>query len=352
MKNSVPRLIRILIAIVLLFTVTVITISSTNDVSADLQRYELYNASWFDTQNCCDNFWLGQTFTAISDHTVNQLKIYFSRNICFGSAPCEPGIIHAVIKNVTSNGSPYGPALCSGSIDGNNLPVGYSWQMINMSEYNLTAGYRYAIILYNAEPCATGPFGWLIEDGNPYHGGNLIQSNDSGNTWTANNDFDFNFEVWGGPVIPLSGGGNNPLTDSSSSNSGTVSVSTTPNITVLNITSTPANAIAGQPINIMANVVNRGELPGSYDVVLRVNDNIENTKQVIVPGNEAVPVEFTVYKDTPGNYTIDIDGQKTYFSITGQHKGNGVDGTTIAYILMGILVFTTIIVLIRYLTTR
>lgn len=324
----------------------------TTSVSANLELYEHFNASWFDTYSGCNSNWLGQTFTATSDHTVNAVKLYFARYVC-GQDPCNPGIINVIIKRVSDTGEPTGQVLSSSTINGNSFPSGYSWQMVTMSEYNLTSGIRYAIILYNTSTCDTGVFGWLIEDNNPYAAGNLIESDDSGDTWIPHNNFDFNFEVWGGPIPEETGAYNNySFLDSSSNNANQTFFSSPPDIKVLNILSQPANAMVGQPIQIMANVVNRGDLPGNFNAVLKINNNIETSKQITVPGNEAVPVEFTIYKEEPGNYTVELNGQKTYFSITGQNENNNINSNAITFIILGILILSTVVILIRYLSTR
>jgi hypothetical protein len=354
MKNLSHTITNISITIILLLAIMGAIVISNTPVSADLQLYEHYNASWFDNYTACDTNWLGQTFTAASSHTVNAVKIYFSRPFCVPD-PCNPGTIHAVIKRTADDGTPTGPVLSSGTINGDDFPVSYSWQTITMSEYNLTAGNRYVIILYNTSPCATGSFGWLIQDGSPYPDGNLIESNDSGATWIKRDSYDFNFEVWGGPIP------DNPQeipdytflsSDSSGSTPEHILSSAPPAITILNISSQPAIASAGQPVTIMANVVNRGEQTGNCSVLLKINDQIETSKQLTVPGNEAVPVEFTVYKEEPGNYAVDINGKKTYFSVTGQQQDNTDNIKNIAFIVLGVLVLSTVVIFIRYLSTR
>jgi hypothetical protein len=247
-----------------------------------------------------------------------------------------------------------GQVLSSGTVNGNNFPLGYSWHMVTMSEYNLAANSRYAIIIYNTLACTTSPFAWLIQDGNPYPAGNLIKSNDSGKTWTPYNDYDFNFEVWGGPIPEEDTGGyiNYNFLDSSSNNAEQTFYSLPADIKVLNVLSQPSAAMVGQPVQITANILNRGDLPGNFNAVLKINDDIEASRQIMVPGNEAVPLEFTVYKENPGNYTIDMNGKIAYFSVTGQNKDNNFDSRNIAYIILGILVLSTVVVLIRYLSTR
>jgi hypothetical protein len=77
----------------------------------------------------------------------------------------------------------------------------------------------------------------------------------------------------------------------------------------------PAVASAGQPVTVVANVVNRGSLEGGYTANLQINGHIEQSKMGTVAGNTYVPVQFTVVKDTPGTYSIDIGGQTATFTV-------------------------------------
>jgi hypothetical protein len=349
MKISRAMLFRIVV-IALLFLGIISAIVLTPSVYADSQLYEHYNASWFDVIPGCGDIWIGQTFTAMSNHTVNAVRLHLARSFCGPGEPCIPGIIYVIIKQLSTDGNPEGAVLSSGRLDGNTLPVGYSWQWAAMTEYNLQANTSYAIILYTSGPCPPSLFGWLIQDGNPYPEGNVIGSPDGGQTWFDTNMFDFNFEVWGGPIPPVYN--NYSFLDSSSSSAEQQIFSLPADIKVLNMSSQPNNATAGQPIKIMANVVNRGDLPGSFEAVLKINNSVETTRQITVPAHEAVPLEFTVLKENPGNYTAELNGQHTYFSITADNKNRGVDTRSIAWALLGILILSTVVVFIKYLTSR
>ena len=85
----------------------------------------------------------------------------------------------------------------------------------------------------------------------------------------------------------------------------------------------PAVASAGQPVKVVANVVNRGSLEGGYTANLQINGYIEQTKMGTVAGNTYVPVEFTVMKDTPGTYSVDIGGQTTTFTVVAAETSGG-----------------------------
>jgi hypothetical protein len=73
-----------------------------------------------------------------------------------------------------------------------------------------------------------------------------------------------------------------------------------------------------EPVTIFANMSNSGDLPGGYTANLKINGQVEATRTGSVPGNAAVPIQFTITKSQPGDYEVDINGQKAYFSVVGE----------------------------------
>jgi hypothetical protein len=84
----------------------------------------------------------------------------------------------------------------------------------------------------------------------------------------------------------------------------------------------PAVASAGQPVTVVANVVNRGTLEGGFTANLQINGYIEQTKMGTVAGNTFVPVQFTVVKDIPGTYNVDIGGQTATFTVVAANDAS------------------------------
>ena len=101
-------------------------------------------------------------------------------------------------------------------------------------------------------------------------------------------------------------------------------------------------------------MANRGEAEGPYTAVLKINGQVEATKSGILQGNTAVPLKFTIYREQPGAYEVDVNGQKTFFTIVGEEATTGLfsgDTKLVALVLWGILVVAVItaltIVLLR-----
>ena len=49
---------------------------------------------------------------------------------------------------------------------------------------------------------------------------------------------------------------------------------------------------------------------------LKINGSVEETKETILAGGAGATVVFTVTKDTPGNYTIEIGEQTDEFTVS------------------------------------
>jgi hypothetical protein len=134
---------------------------------------------------------------------------------------------------------------------------------------------------------------------------------------------------------------NNPLT---SGDAGTaVGIPAEVNFNYINVQ--PTVASVNQPVTVVANVANSGTLEGGFTANLQINGQIEQTKMGTVAGNTFVPVEFTIVKDTPGTYHVDIGGQTTSFTVVaaGNTAGsNALSQSQLIFIAIGILAIAAI----------
>ena len=112
----------------------------------------------------------------------------------------------------------------------------------------------------------------------------------------------------------------------------------------------PQQASANQPVTITTNVVNTGDEPGNYNVALKINGLVEQSRMVSVGPLTSQPVKFTVTKAEPGTYTVDIVDQKGSFIILGDSDTGGTTGpktgALIVLALIGILVIASVVVLL------
>jgi len=116
-------------------------------------------------------------------------------------------------------------------------------------------------------------------------------------------------------------------------------------IQFLNIS--PQQASANQPVTITTNVVNTGDEAGNYNVTLKINGQLEQSRMVGVGPHGTQPVKFTVTKAQPGTYDVDILGKTGSFTILGSGGTTGSKtGVLIALALIGILVVASLVVLL------
>jgi hypothetical protein len=86
--------------------------------------------------------------------------------------------------------------------------------------------------------------------------------------------------------------------------------------TVTDLTITPPEVEEAEPILISANITNIGDLEGTYDANLTINNVLTQTQIVTVPGNNtSVIVEFTVIEENIGEYIVEIGGLTGSFKI-------------------------------------
>jgi hypothetical protein len=110
----------------------------------------------------------------------------------------------------------------------------------------------------------------------------------------------------------------------------------------------PQQTYAGQAVTVSTNVINTGDQAGNYNVALKVNGQVEQTRMVSVGPQATQPVKFTVTRSEPGTYTVAIDGQRDSFSVLGSGGSNAkapVNSGLIAIILVGALILVAVVVL-------
>lgn len=136
--------------------------------------------------------WLAQTFTTTTRHWVKMVRLYGMRN-----GADTPGTVTVSLKAVDASHHPTGAALATATING-NLLQNDNWRWIDFMfnlAVELATGTEYVLEVKSA---ATGFLLGSSGATNPYTGGLLTRSTDSGSSWseaaTANEDA--LFEVW------------------------------------------------------------------------------------------------------------------------------------------------------------
>ena len=111
----------------------------------------------------------------------------------------------------------------------------------------------------------------------------------------------------------------------------------------------PKQVYANQPVTILTNVVNRGNMAGSYMVNLLINGQVEQRTTVSVSAGGTQPVRFTVTKAQPGTYTVAVGGDRAKFMVMGdaQSKATGSGPIVAVATLLLVLVAGLLLLVFR-----
>jgi len=81
------------------------------------------------------------------------------------------------------------------------------------------------------------------------------------------------------------------------------------------LTTSPTEVDIGETVTISVQVTNTGELAGSYEVTLKIDNVAVTTKDVTLAGGASQKVTFTTSKDVVGTYTVNVDGLSGTFTV-------------------------------------
>ena len=84
---------------------------------------------------------------------------------------------------------------------------------------------------------------------------------------------------------------------------------------VTNLQITPNEVKPGEEVTVSVLVTNAGREAGSYDVVLKVNGSVENTKTVMLGGGESIEVKFKISSEKAGTYIVEVADLKGEFKV-------------------------------------
>jgi hypothetical protein len=145
----------------------------------------------------------------------------------------------------------------------------------------------------------------------------------------------------GGPAFPVKMGMEDkpkPFLDSSVAPTMPDRI-TGPRFSVKYLNVQPQQVAINQPVTVYASVANIGDAAGTYAATLKVNGVIEQTRLCTVGAHGAQPVQFTVTKDKPGTYTVDINNQISSFTIaTRAGQADSSNTQNLLLVMLGIMI--------------
>ncbi|MDP2731384.1 MAG: CARDB domain-containing protein [Dehalococcoidales bacterium] len=86
--------------------------------------------------------------------------------------------------------------------------------------------------------------------------------------------------------------------------------------TTSSLSISPTAVNIGDMVTIAVQVANTGDLSGSYEVTLKINNEMVETKQVTLDGGRSQTVSFATSRDTAGTYSVNINSQSGSFTVT------------------------------------
>lgn len=155
--------------------------------------YEYYNEADPSMTWVHGDFWQGQTFTPQVAHTITKVKLMMYRH---GS----PGTITVGIRATDVDGHPTGADICSGTTDGDTLPLIYrgEWREITLGAgAALSVDVKYAIVVRALSGDQNNYVRWLHAVSAPYGRGAHEFSSDSGTSWDTDAGKDLKFKEYG-----------------------------------------------------------------------------------------------------------------------------------------------------------
>ena len=148
--------------------------------------------------------WSAQSFTTGDEaHTVSQIRLLLYREGSNGTTTVS-------LQKAGGTGAPNGDDLTSGTINESNEITTTTtgvWYGIDVTTVSLEANTVYDIVVRNPSGTSTTVCADWRMDGSAgaFAGGSEWLSTNSGISWTADTDDDYEFELWGESLIELSG---------------------------------------------------------------------------------------------------------------------------------------------------
>lgn len=78
---------------------------------------------------------------------------------------------------------------------------------------------------------------------------------------------------------------------------------------------TPQQIYQGETFTIIVNLTNTAGVDGVYEAKLRINDTQEAEKSLRVDPRGTGSIQFELSRDTPGEYSVDVNGLEGSFTV-------------------------------------
>ncbi|MBN1369914.1 MAG: hypothetical protein JW954_06740 [Dehalococcoidaceae bacterium] len=108
----------------------------------------------------------------------------------------------------------------------------------------------------------------------------------------------------------------------------------------------PQEIYQGDTFTIIVNLTNTAGVDGIYEAKLKINDTQEAEKSLRVDPRGTGSIEFQLSKETPGEYSIDVNGLKGSFTVLeGVNPDKLSNNSTVVWIAVAVAVVAAGVIL-------
>jgi len=169
------------------------TNADDSSITARIERPAVYTSYTTNDDAAGDvrglNYW-AQTFTTTIGFRISGVRVKLYRTL-------DAGTLSANITT-TSGGDPTTTTLTSGSIEADTISAVSpgDWYYIDLTDYDLSASTKYALVLSAPAGDAGNRVHWRVDNSAAtYAGGNLVDTTDAGGSWNTYANADAMFEI-------------------------------------------------------------------------------------------------------------------------------------------------------------
>ncbi|GAF98629.1 unnamed protein product [marine sediment metagenome] len=107
----------------------------------------------------------------------------------------------------------------------------------------------------------------------------------------------------------------------------------------------PSVVEVGEEVSASIEVANTGEKAGSYTIILKINEEVEDEKSVTLGSDESVTVSFEVPATEEGTYSVDINGLSGSYDV--EKAQTGIPGFPLESIVLSMVLAVLLLWLIQ-----
>lgn len=361
----------------------IITVTNTGEEDLNIGELQLYDSARYSKiEDNCSNTTLAPSESATVKVTFRSYSVgnYSARLLIFSNDPVYSTFIvdfsATCAKTIRQVETATGTGTATFSINGGtiddltaqattdcgrtlrdlNFPHGFFSFTID----DITPGSTITITITLPSSIPQGAQYWKCIDGQWVNVTSLLGDNDGDNVLTltitdggpgdADGVVNGSISDPGGPATMIAAEAEaltfQNLSTNDSSAAPTVYLPGPANMVTTTVLVQPQKVAINQPVKILANIANRGDIEGHYNAVLKINGEVIDSQNGMLGGNLARPIEFQLTPDEAGTYYIDINGKQAFFTVVDNNKTSEARNAITFFIVLGSIAVVILIILL------